>query len=148
MCLALSARTATNDVDALFRPATEIRRAAENVAIRSGSDVPSDWLNDAGKGFLSPKGSFQDYREMSNLRIMTAEPEYLLAMKCMSMRIGDESHDVVDIRFLLNHLGIGNYDGAISVVAGYYPVERIPQKTIYALEEILAEREENEFTSL
>ncbi len=90
ICLALSARTATNDVDALFRPAAEIRRAAENVAIRLGSDVvPPDWLNDAVKGFLSPKGSFQDYREMSNLRVMTAEPEYLLAMKCMSMRIGD-----------------------------------------------------------
>lgn len=98
------------------------------------------------KGFLSPKGSFRDYREMSNLRIMTAEPEYLLAMKCMSMRIGDESHDMDDIRFLLNHLGIKRYDRAISVVARYYPVERIPQKTIYALKEIVAERDVSEFT--
>lgn len=104
MCLALNARTATRDVDALFRPAAEIRKAAETVAVHAGFDVPTDWLNDAVKGFLSPRGSFRDYREMSHLRVMTAEPEYLLAMKCMSMRIGEETHDVDDTCFLLDHL--------------------------------------------
>ncbi len=147
MCLALNVRTATKDVDALFRPAAEVRKAAETVAIQSGFDVPLDWLNDAVKGFLSPRGSFRDYREMSNLRVMTAEPEYLLAMKCMSMRIGEESHDVDDTCFLLDHLGIGSYDEALSVVAKYYPVEQIPQKTFYALEEITASSKDTESTS-
>ena len=145
MCLALHARTATKDVDALFRPASEIRKAAEIVASQSGFDVPPDWLNDAVKGFLSPRGDFRDYRELSNLRIMTAAPEYLLAMKCMSMRIGDESHDLDDARFLLDLLAIGSYDEALSVVAKYYPVERLPQKTFYALEEIITESKDNEF---
>lgn len=147
MCLALNARTATRDVDALFRPAAKVRKAAESVASHSGFDVPPDWLNDAVKGFLSPRGKFRDYREMSHLRVMTAEPEYLLAMKCMSMRIGDESHDVDDTRFLLDHLGIEGHDEALSVIAKYYPVERLPQKTFYALEELCAESGENEFTS-
>ncbi len=146
MCLVFKVRTATRDVDALFHPAAEIRKAAEIAAIHSGFDVPPDWLNDAVKGFLSPRGRFRDYREMSNLRVMTAEPEYLLAMKCMSMRIGEESHDLDDTCFLLDHLGIGSYDEALFVVAKYYPVELLPQKTFYALEEIIADSNDNEAT--
>lgn len=43
---------------------------------------------------------------MSSLRVAAAEPEYLLAMKCMSMRIGEESHDV-DTCFLWTISGSG-----------------------------------------
>jgi hypothetical protein len=66
-----------------------------------------------------------------------AQAEYLLAMKCLAMRIGAEFHDEDDIRYLLRHLNILAYEKAIAVITKYYPLERFPQKTLYALAELL-----------
>jgi len=65
------------------------------------------------------------------------EPQYLLAMKCLAMRIGAEFHDEDDVRYLLRHLDVRSYDQAASILEKYYPLERFPQKTLYALEELL-----------
>ena len=70
---------------------------------------PPDWLNDAVKGYLSDRGDFHPYLESSNLRVLTAAPEYLLAMKCMAMRLGEEFHDEDDVRFLLRYLNLTDY---------------------------------------
>ena len=74
---------------------------------------------------------------MPNLRVLTATAEYLLAMKCLAMRLGEEFQDEQDVRFLLRYLNITRYAAAVEVVARYYPVERVPQKTLSAREEIL-----------
>jgi hypothetical protein len=135
MCLALNARPATRDVDALFRPTAAIRSAAARVATRA--DVPEDWLNDAVKGFLSPRGNFDPYLDLPNLRVFTARPEYLLAMKCASMRLGAEFHDLDDVRYLLRHLNITSVRGALEVVLRYFDQDQLPTKSRLALEEIL-----------
>ena len=135
MCLVYAARPSTQDVDALFRPATEVRQAAARVAIRAGVD--SNWLNDGVKGFLSAQGDFAPFLELDHLRIMVAKPEYLLAMKCLAMRIGAEFHDEDDVRYLLRHLNLRDYEKAVAVIMKYYPLERFPQKTLYALAELL-----------
>jgi|SRR5271165_3240739 len=135
MCLAYASRPSTQDVDALFRPPTEVRKAAARVAIRAGVDA--NWLNDGVKGFLSPHGHFVPFLELDHLRVMVAQPEYLLAMKCLAMRIGAEFHDEDDVRYLLRHLDIRDYEQALSVIKKYYPLERFPQKTLYALAELL-----------
>lgn len=136
MCLVHEARQTTQDLDAFFRPAEVIRKAAERIADKE--QCPQDWLNDAVKGYLSQRGDYQPYLELSNLSVMTASPEYLLAMKCLGMRLGPEFHDEADIRYLLRYLNVTDYKTAIEIVTRYYPTERIPQKTLYALEEILA----------
>jgi hypothetical protein len=138
MCLAYAARPSTQDVDALFRPAREVREAAARVAIQSG--IEPDWLNDSVKGFLSERGAFTPFLELDHLRIMVAQPEYLLAMKCLSLRIGAEFHDEDDVRYLLRHLGINSYEQAVAVITRFYPLERFPQKTLYALRELLPKR--------
>jgi len=74
---------------------------------------------------------------LSHLRVMIAQPEYLLAMKCLAFRIGAEFHDEDDIRYLLRHLDVKSYDQALELIARYYPIERFPQKTLYALGELL-----------
>lgn len=135
MCLAYNARQSTADVDALFQPTAQIREAAARAGAKAG--FPADWLNDAVKGYLSDKADFAPFLELDHLKVMVAEPKYLLAMKCLAMRIGAEFHDVDDVRFLLRLLDIRSYDQALKVITKYYPLDRFPQKTLYALEEIL-----------
>lgn len=135
MCLAYAARPSTQDVDALFRPARQIRAIAARVAVEAG--LPADWLNDGVKGYLSERGDFAPFLELDHLRVMVAQPEYLLAMKCLAMRIGAEFHDEDDVRYLLRHLDIGTYEQAVAAITRYYPLERFPQKTLYALAELL-----------
>jgi len=135
MCLVFDSRASTQDIDAFFRPANEVRAAARAVAAASG--MPGDWLNDAVKGYLSDHGDFRAYLELSNLRVLTATPEYLLAMKCLAMRLGEGFHDEDDVRFLLRYLNLSEYDKALEIVTRYYPRDRFPQKTLYALAELL-----------
>lgn len=135
MCLAYNARQSTADVDALFKPTAAVRKAAARAA--ATARLPADWLNDAVKGYLSPVGDFAPFLELDHLTVMVASPEYLLAMKSLAMRIGAEFHDEEDVRFLLRLLDIRTYDGAVAVITRYYPIEQFPQKTLYALEELL-----------
>jgi hypothetical protein len=135
MCLAYAARPSTEDVDAYFRPAREVREAAARVAARAGR--AADWLNDAVKGYLSERGDYRPWLELSHLRVMMALPEYLLAMKCLAFRIGAEFHDEDDVRFLLRLLDIRSCAKAVEIITRYYPLERFPQKTLYALSELL-----------
>jgi hypothetical protein len=135
MCLAYAARPSTQDVDALFRPVAQVREAAARAATRG--KVKVDWLNDAVKGYMSPHGDFAAFVELDHLRIMIAQPQYLLAMKCMAMRIGAEFHDEDDVRYLLRHLDIRSYQQALTVIGQYYPLQHFPQKTLHALEELL-----------
>jgi len=135
MCLAHDARASTQDVDAAFHPSTVIREAAAAVAKQAGLDP--HWLNDGVKGFMSETGEFAPFLELDHLRVLIAQPAYLLAMKCMAMRLGAEFRDQDDVRFLLRLLDIRTYDEAIAVVTKYYPVNQIPQKTVYMLPELL-----------
>jgi hypothetical protein len=135
MCLALKARPSTRDVDGVFHPVTQVREAAARVA--AAAKIDPHWLNDAVKGYLSARGDFAPFLTLPHLRVMTAAPAYLLAMKCLSMRIGLEFRDEEDVRFLLRLLDVRSYDEALKIVTQYYPLEQFPQKTLYALQELL-----------
>jgi hypothetical protein len=135
LCLALRARPSTRDLDGYFEPARAVRRAAARVA--RDHDVPEGWLNDAVKGYLSPLGTYRPYLERPNLRVLVAEPEYLFAMKCLAFRLGPEFQDETDVRFLLRYLNVERFEAAVEIITRYYPRERFPEMTFYALEEIL-----------
>ena len=137
MCLTFGARDSTRDVDALFKPTRVVREAATRVASRL--DVPATWLNDAVKGFLSPRGEFDDYLELGHLSVFVAPPSYLLAMKCAAMRLGEEFHDLDDVRYLLRYLNITSSAEALAIVTQYFDEEQLPAKTRLALEELLGE---------
>jgi len=136
MCLVFKAREATKDVDALLVPAAAIREAAEKVGQREG--LASGWLNDAVKGFFSQTGRFEIYAEMSNLRIFAPHPEYLLAMKCLAMRLGEEFQDQSDVALLLSILKIKTLEDAKVVLARYYPLDRYPARVLYILEDLIS----------
>jgi hypothetical protein len=135
MCLVFEARESTADVDALFRPTRELREAAATVAVSHA--VHEHWLNDAVKGYLSPSGGFDPHLQLPNLTVFVAQPDYLLAMKCLAMRLGAEFHDEADVRYLLRYLNVSRYDDAIEIISRFYPLERFPQKTLSALQEWL-----------
>ncbi len=135
MCLALDARESTRDVDAFFKPAQAVREAAARMAARAG--VPATWLNDAVKAYLGPHGEYDAWLELDHLRVFVARPAYLLAMKCAAMRLGEEFHDLDDVRYLLRYLDVGTVEEALAIVLRYFDEAQIPPKTRLALEELL-----------
>ena len=133
MALAYSNRRVTKDINAVFEPKAAIYEAAERVAERLG--LPEDWLNDAVKGFLP--GADRDARPLPEIRgieVSTASPRYLLAMKLLAMRFGEDDDD---IRVLLDQTGIATADEALALMARMYPDREPPLKTRLFLGEIL-----------
>jgi hypothetical protein len=135
MCLAFHAREATKDVDALFQPAREVREAAARVAVKAGLDP--GWLNDAVKGYLSPRGEFDRFLELPHLNVFVARPDYLLAMKAAALRLGEEFHDLDDVRYLLRYLNVRTVEEALAIVLRYFDESQLMPKTRLILEELL-----------
>jgi hypothetical protein len=135
MCLAFNARDSTKDVDAEFKPSTLVREAALRVSEKE--DVPDSWLNDAVKIYLSEQGTFVPFLTLSNLQVFTAEARYMLAMKCLAMRIGEGFRDEDDIRYLLRNLGLDSYKEAEKILAAYYELDSYPPTALAALRELL-----------
>lgn len=147
MVLTFPARPATKDVDAVALSEAEFLRQAVR-QIGEARRWPEGWLNDAVKGFLSPRqrdpdvlSLFRSYpsEKTCGLRVYVARPEYLLAMKCIAMRVdpAEASEDVGDIRLLIQTLGLTAVDQVLNIVAEYYPNNRIRPKTQFGVEEIM-----------
>lgn len=134
MCLVYGSRSSTKDIDAVFAPTPEMYAIIQNIAEEYG--LPSDWLNNGVKGFVSTNHDVRLYRRLSHLTITAASPEYLLAMKCLASRLG-ASRDVEDIQFLLRHLNIRTVQEAYKILERFYPPRRILPKTQYLLETLL-----------
>jgi hypothetical protein len=134
MVLAYDARAATKDVDAIFKPASDIRTAAAKVAKRL--KLPKDWLNDAVKDYVpGDPPSRNTVFDKPGLRVWVPPAEYLLAMKSISARL--DTNDGSDIQTLCKTIGISRVEQVVKIIEGYYPKKQIPAKTIFFLEEIL-----------
>ncbi len=134
MVLAYQSRLSTRDVDAVFAPQQEIYKAAADIAAEY--EIEADWLNDAVKGFLSEKNETMPFLDLPGLKVFVACPEYLLAMKCLSMRLGKGDTDLNDVKFLMTHLGLHEANEVLDLLGRYYPENRIQPKTRFAIEEI------------
>ena len=131
MCLAFQARPATKDVDAIFRPVAEIRRAIEIIADRHS--IPANWMNDAVKGYWA------EHRErvlidMPNLTVFVPEPDYLLAMKAIAARGG--TYDREDVLKLIEVTGLNSAEEVFAIIEKYYPKNQIKPGTQYFIEEL------------
>ncbi|MHB1953513.1 MAG: hypothetical protein ACYDDA_13410 [Acidiferrobacteraceae bacterium] len=136
-------RTSTRDVDVVIKGNSAfVREAAKRIAL--SRDWPENWLNDAVKGFVSSRGEHRVYAEYMSaeryggLRVFVPTTEYLLAMKCLAMRINDpEGHDVSDIKHLVQRLGLKTTDEVLGIVEKYYPRNQLSPKMFYGIQEIL-----------
>ncbi|HUB35355.1 MAG TPA: DUF6036 family nucleotidyltransferase [Solirubrobacteraceae bacterium] len=138
MALAYSTRRVTRDIDAVFEPKALVYEAAAKVA--EDLRLPEDWLNDAAKGFMP--GADQRARpvpEVTGIEITTASPRYLLAMKLMAMRYGEDDED---IEILLRECGLDSAEEALAVLEDLYPQAEPPAKTRFFLEELFQSRNE------
>lgn len=120
MALVYKARPDTDDVDAIFEPVRYIRRAAGLVAARHG--LEKGWLNHAVKMFVVPHEK-RILLDLSNLKVYTPTPDYLLAMKVLSARAN--TMDRADLEVLIRELGLQSPDEALTIVKHYYPRKEV-----------------------
>ncbi len=133
MALSFSTRRVTKDIDAVFEPKSRVYQAAARVAERL--ELPDDWLNDAVKAFLPGRDAeARPLPEIEGIEVTTASPRYMLAMKLLAMRFGEDDED---IQVLLQETGIVTVDGALDLLTRMYPNQKPPAKTRLFLEEIL-----------
>lgn len=133
MALAYSTRRVTRDIDAVFEPKSSIYTAAARVADDLG--LPEDWLNDAVKGYMPGEDEHaRPVPDVSGIEITTASPEYLLAMKLMAMRFGEDDED---IQILLRACDLHSAEEALDLLERIYPSQEPPPRTRFFLEELL-----------
>ena len=138
MVLAFGNRASTRDIDALVMAPSSVRASAAKVAAEHG--LPVNWLNDGAKGFASGMPiEAKELLRFSHLRIVAPPPAYILAMKCIAARVGLDEHDKEDALFLIRLLSLHDVDAVISLVAQYYPADRIPAKTRFFIQELCDE---------
>ena len=133
LVIAYRARPATRDIDAVFAPDSEVTAAAAEVARERR--WPSTWLNNQASIYLSrlPDHGRRLILEAPGIRCMAASPEHLLAMKVMAAR---ETQDVGDIRFLIEHLGLGSPDDVWRVVGEVFPGHRVKDRARLLVEDL------------
>jgi hypothetical protein len=148
LLLTLNRQVNTGDVDAVFEGSKQfIRTLAAQMAQEFGWD--EGWLNDGVKGWLSNRDADPDVRSLfktypsedqPGLRVYTAKPEYLFAMKCRAMRIGGvgANSDIDDIKLLVRAIGLKNTKDALTLIEKFYPRNTLQPKTRFGLEEIFS----------
>lgn len=151
LCLVFGARDSTKDIDAVFKPAAALRKAAFDVAISMG--YPTTWLNDDVSGFVSIRNEQGiervDALELSHLKVYAAKADYVLAMKCLAARLGgpeeDEAPtDLEDALWLCRHLGLSGREEISRVVLAYYPDREIPGRSLAFVKELAYRLSESE----
>jgi hypothetical protein len=74
---------------------------------------------------------------ITGIEITTASPRYLLAMKLMAMRFGEDDED---IEILLKQCDMHSPQEALELLKDMYPSKDPPAKTRFFLEELLEPR--------
>jgi len=116
IALAFDSRRSTADIDAIFEPKTEIYDEARTMA--GERRLPDGWLNDAVKGFAAgPDPDAPLVLESPGLRVSTASPRILLAMKVLSHRVGEDEDDV---RLLASELGLRDATAVLATAEAVY----------------------------
>ena len=131
MTLAYDSRRTTRDIDAVFEPHGVVLEAAREVARDLG--LPPSWLNDQASVYMPRDRRGPEVFSRPGLRVQSAPPEHLLAMKILAGRRSDAS----DVRFLLTLLGVTSVEQALSVVAAVFPDEPVDDRRRAILTEAL-----------
>jgi hypothetical protein len=141
MMLAYDRRTATRDVDAIFRPVEAARPLIGQVATELG--LPSDWMNDGVLPFVARREdrTVLDAVSIPGLRLTRPTARYLLAMKCLAARLPTAFRrgDLDDIVFLLRELRTASLPEVEAIVTDYYGRDSLGPEKRWLIEELIKE---------
>jgi hypothetical protein len=133
MILTIGNRNSTRDIDASFVSETPaIRAAVEQIAQREG--LPSDWLNDAAKGFLYTSPPVSLWKHYPGLDIYLPGLDYILAMKIVAGRL----RDLNDARALIQHLKLNAPQEVLDILKRYVPAQYLTVRVQYIVEDLFA----------
>lgn len=141
LMLALNARDATKDVDAIIRPSEIGRRLAARVGAELG--LPDDWLNEDVKQFVSEKDRAGmiplEQVDIDGVSIKRPSASYLLAMKVLACRtpLPGYAGDVDDIAFLCRKMNIRTMEEIEKHLERFYPHEVLTDRARAVLAGIL-----------
>jgi len=124
VALAYDARWATRDIDAVILPHGIVLTEAHALATELG--LPQWWLNEQASIYVAPGGDPQAALSFDHpgLRVSTASPEHLLAMKAIAAR----RRDTDDLRLLVDLLGLTTSEQVIAVCTRVFPDEPLPDR--------------------
>jgi hypothetical protein len=116
IALAFDERRSTRDIDAVFEPKQIVYAVAAEIA--ADRSLPDGWLNDAVKGFVSESDADAiPVLEVPGLRVASASPRILLAMKVLAHRAGEDEDDV---SLLAGELGLDRADQVLELAEAVY----------------------------
>jgi len=111
IALVFDERRSTHDIDAVFEPKAVMYEVARQMS--EEMDLPSCWLNDAANGFVgAPDPDSAPTLEVAGLRVSSASPRILLAMKVLAHRIGEDEDDLI---ILARHLDLATADQVLEM---------------------------------
>ncbi len=140
IALAYDARRTTRDVDAVFEPKALIYEIANAVAEERG--LPAGWLNDSVKGLLTgPDPYVTRIIELPGLRVESASPQLLLALKVLAHR---RDADADDVRLLTRLLGMRTPQEVLDHVERVLGPQRLTVEAQLFVEEVLEGPHEDE----
>lgn len=133
IALAFDERRTTRDIDAVFEPKAIIYAIADEIGEERA--LGAGWLNDAVKGFLAgPDDAASMVLEVPGLRVSSASPRILLAMKVLAHRVGEDDGD---LRLLAGTLGLHSAESVLEVARQVYG-DRLGVAARFFVEQALA----------
>ena len=139
-------RRTTQDIDAIVRAGYDERLLTSSLGVvAKAMDLSADWLNNA-VGMFTPlhedDALFEfagDYpRDRFGLRVLVANPTYLLAMKLKALAsLGRGDRDLKDAQHLASELGIGDVARLQELylsIHGEPPLEEVRRRLAAVLE--------------
>ncbi len=131
MTLVLRQRDATKDVDAYFATHAEaIRAAAVRVAHEHG--LPTDWLNDAVKGFLYVQPEMTAWADLPWLRVYAP----VSGLHLRHEGPGGRSEDHRDLVALRGVLSLTSAADALAIVTRHVPAHLLTARIQYLVEDL------------
>ena len=72
------------------------------------------------------------------MSVFVPVPDYVLAIKCAAMRLGDGFHELDDIRHVLRVMEVTSADLALSIVGRYFTERQLAPDTRARIEALFA----------
>jgi hypothetical protein len=151
LALCFDWRTSTADIDYMpVRGAEADIQEIAGIAARN-LGLPEDGLRSDVQIFASDFAEIVQNGEYPagmpdgfGLRVFTANPEYLLSMKMLSMRSSLETQDCRDVWHLIDEVGVKSADEALNYITRFYPNQQVPVRNVRILEDIFEAKQRGE----